>query len=121
MVEESGEVVRRRGRAEVVRLASLYGTSGMRRSEFCRRHGMSLSTLSRHLKRQAEEPGHRARNEGLASRLVSVELAATLAPDAARKQAVVLTVLLSNGRRVEVGRGFDGETLAQVVDVLERL
>jgi len=33
----------------------------------------------------------------------------------------VLTVLLSNGRRVEVGRGFDAETLARLVTVLERL
>jgi len=35
--------------------------------------------------------------------------------------AVTLTVLLSNRRRVEVGRGFDAETLAQLVTVLERL
>ena len=30
-------------------------------------------------------------------------------------------VLSINGRRVEVVRGFDGETLAQLVTVLERL
>jgi hypothetical protein len=32
-----------------------------------------------------------------------------------------LTVLLSNRRRVEVGRGFDAATLTQLVTVLERL
>jgi hypothetical protein len=32
-----------------------------------------------------------------------------------------LTVLLSNRRRVEVSRGFDAATLAQLVTVLERL
>jgi hypothetical protein len=32
-----------------------------------------------------------------------------------------LTVLLSNRRRVEVNRGFDAATLAQLVTVLERL
>jgi hypothetical protein len=32
----------------------------------------------------------------------------------------VLTVLLSNCRRVEVGRGFDSATLAQLVTELEQ-
>jgi hypothetical protein len=32
--------------------------------------------------------------------------------------AIVLSI---NGRRVEVGRGFDAATLAQLVTVLERL
>jgi hypothetical protein len=39
--------VGRRGRAEIERLAGLYLTSGMRRSEFCRSHGLGLSTLTR--------------------------------------------------------------------------
>jgi hypothetical protein len=30
-------------------------------------------------------------------------------------------VLLSNRRRVEVGRGFDAATLTQLITVLERL
>jgi hypothetical protein len=38
------------GRAEIERLAGLYQTSGMGRSEFCRSHGMALSTLNRYLK-----------------------------------------------------------------------
>ena len=46
MSGEFGAVVGRRGRAEIERLASLYGTSGMGRSEFCRSHGMALSTLN---------------------------------------------------------------------------
>jgi hypothetical protein len=33
----------------------------------------------------------------------------------------VLTVLLSNRRRVEVGGGFDAATLTQLITVLERL
>jgi len=49
MSGEFGAVVGRRGQAEIERLASLYGTSGMGRSEFCefcRSHGMALSTLN---------------------------------------------------------------------------
>ena len=58
MSGESGAVVGRRGRAEIERLAGLYRTSGMRRSEFCRSHGLGLSTLTRYLKRQKDrEPG----------------------------------------------------------------
>ena len=55
MAEESGVGVRRRGRQEVARLAGLYRKSGMGRSEFCRSHGMALSTLARHLKKQSGE------------------------------------------------------------------
>jgi hypothetical protein len=40
---------------------------------------------------------------------------------AAGKQPGPLTVLLSNGRKLEVGSGFDAETLAALVSVLERL
>jgi hypothetical protein len=32
-----------------------------------------------------------------------------------------LAVALPSGRRIEVGRGFDAPTLAQLLDVLERL
>jgi len=121
MVEESGEVVRRRGRAEVVRLASLYGTSGMRRSEFCRRHGMSLSTLNRNLKKQEKQQSRAGKRDVERSRLVTVELAAPVSAVATGELSGALTVLMTNGRRVEVGRGFDAETLAQLVTVLERL
>ena len=52
MSGEFGAVVGRRSRAEIERLAGLYRTSGMGRSEFCRSHGMPVSTLNRHLKKQ---------------------------------------------------------------------
>jgi hypothetical protein len=37
---------RRRTRQEVQRLVGEFGTSGLSRGEFCRIHGMTLSTLS---------------------------------------------------------------------------
>jgi len=109
MVEETGVVVRRRSRAETARIAGLFQSSGMGRQEFCESHGLSLSTLSRHLRKQFQEQT----GSGGESRLVAVELA--------RPAAGVLTVMLRNGRRVEIGRGFDAGTLAQLVDVLERV
>jgi hypothetical protein len=116
MAEESGVVVRRRSRAEIARLAGLYGTSGMGRSEFCRSHGISLSTLSRHLKKPCGGLGHKE-----PSRLVPVELGVPSSCDMNRKPASALTVLLSKGRRLEVNCGFDGKTLAQLVTLLESL
>ena len=76
---------------------------------------MALSTLDRHLKKQSQQ------QSGNGNRLVAVELAKPVAGDDAGKAGGILTVLLSNGRRVEVGRGFDAGTLAQLVEVLERM
>ena len=121
MSEESGVVVGRRGRAEIERLAGLYLTSGMRRSEFCRSHGLGLSTLTRYLKKQRNRQISSGSNGVEQSRLVAVELAGPVATVSTDEVPGVLTVLLSNRRRVEVGRGFDAETLAQLVTVLERL
>ncbi len=120
MSVESG-AVGRRGRAEIERLAGLYRTSGMRRSEFCRSHGLGLSTLTRYLKRQKDRENSAGSNEVEQGRLVAVELAVPMATTSAGASPGALTVLLSNRRRVEVGRGFDAATLAQLVTVLERL
>ena len=122
MAEESGVVVRRRGRQEIARLAALYRKSGMGRSEFCRIHGMALSTLVRYLKKQSAEQRLSANAAATGeSRLIAVELSAMSASAATGKQHSPLTVLLSNGRRVEVGSGFDAETLVDLVSVLEKL
>jgi hypothetical protein len=118
----SGEavVVHRRGRAEIARVASLYQASGLGRSEFCRRHGLALSTLNRHLKKQQQQE-HRG-NAGVGrSPLVEVKLAAAVSPACTVDRPGSLMLLLSNGRRVEVGDGFDDETLRRLVVVLERL
>jgi hypothetical protein len=50
-----------------------------------------------------------------------VEVAAPVASIAADKVSAAAIVLLIHGRRVEVGRGFDAETLSQLVTVLERI
>ena len=50
--DERITVHRRRTRAEVVQLVAEFVDSGMRRSEFCRSRGLSLSTLDRHLRKR---------------------------------------------------------------------
>jgi hypothetical protein len=80
-----------------------------------------LSTLSRYLKRQKDREISAGSNEVEQSHLVAVELAGPLATVSVDESPGALTVLLSNRRRVEVGRGFDAATLAQLVTVLEAL
>ena len=120
MSGEAGVVVRRRGRAEIARVASSYRASGLGRSEFCRRHGLALSTLNRHLQRQFEEDARRDSDVVGQGALVEVKLAEVVSPVSSLDRAASLRVLLSNGRRVEVGDGFDDETLRRLVAVLER-
>jgi transposase-like protein len=114
-------LVGRRSRAEIERLVALYGSSGMGRMEFCRSHGLALSTLGRHMRKQRSKHSE-SRSKGVEQgRLVPVEVAAPVASIAAGKVSAAAIVLSINGRRVEVGSGFDAATLAQLVTVLERL
>jgi hypothetical protein len=113
--------VGRRGRAEIEWLAGLYLTSGMRRSAFCRSHGLGLSTLTRYLKRQKDRERAGVGSGVAQGPLVAVELAVPMAATSVDELPGALTVLLSNRRRVEVGRGFDAATLTQLITVLERL
>lgn len=104
------EVRRRRSRAEVERLVAEYETSGLGRVEFCRRSGLSLSTLARYRKQRQQT--ETAPEGGW----VAVELG----PELAIGGSSGLTVALGSGRRIEVGRGFDTRTLSQLLNVLER-
>ena len=82
----------------------------MSREDFCRKYGLALSTLARYQRRreqgQDENPGP--------GRWLAVEL-----PGAHAAGASGLVVVLAGGRRIEVGRGFDAQTLQQLVSLLE--
>src|SRR5580692_4485931 len=69
---ESQEVSgrKRRSREEIQRLMMEFESSGLRQNEFCRKHGLALSTLQRQLKKRRLDQG-----EAKSSRLVAVELA----------------------------------------------
>ena len=92
-----------------------YEASGLSCIEFCRKQGLSLSlaTLARYRKRPAQDspaPGNR---------WVAVELSAGR-PALWGGANSGLAVALPGGLRIEVGRGFDASTLAQLLSVLER-
>ena len=107
--EQVGRPRRRRSRAQAEQLVAEYEASGIGQEEFCRQHGLALSTLARYRKWRQE------RGEAVGpGRWVAVELAGS--PQAG---ASGLAVVLAGGRRIEVGRGFDARTLEQLLRVLE--
>jgi hypothetical protein len=106
---------RRRSRAEVARLVAEFEASGLGRQEFCTKHGLSLSTLSRHRKRR------QLRSESATSgRLVAVEIAHAK-PSHVSPRTSEVVVLLSNERKIEVRGGFDPKVLQQLVRTLEQV
>ena len=98
----------RRTGKEVQRLVEEFISGGMRRSEFCRRRGLSPGTLRRRL-----EGGKQGARQ--TPRLVGVELEQKPA-----QKANAIEVVLARGRRVEVRPGFDATTLQALIAVLER-
>jgi len=113
--EQVSTAPRQRSRAEADQLAAEFETSGLSRREFCRTHGLNVSTLDIYRKRlrqaRSETPG--------ASRWVAVDVASAT-PAADRAATSGLAVVLAKGRRIEVERGFDTATLEQLLSVLER-
>ena len=93
---------RRRSRAEAEALAQEFEASGMTRQTFCADRGLSVAALDKYRKR------HSRRTVGSEGRLVAVEVMPEVS---AGKIGRVLCVELVNGRRIEVGSGFDAATL----------
>src|SRR5579863_3057433 len=88
----------RRTRAEVQQLVAEFVNSGMRRSEFCQRRGLSFSTLDRHLKKLRWK--RRRKPISSAGRLVPVELAARRSTKR-HEPSCGLAVVLPGGHRIE--------------------
>ena len=109
---------RRRSRAEAAQLVGEYEASGLSRVEFCRRHELALTTLTRHRRRRQQERGEAAGPR----RWVAVELSGSHHWAASEAEGALwarLAVVLSSGRRIEVGREFDAKTLEQLLHLLE--
>ena len=76
MDTESGVVVRRRrNREEVEQLVIGYRSSQVPRKEYCRLHGIGLSTLDRYLHQWHKQWSHGGKEVAAKGRLVTVELA----------------------------------------------
>ena len=101
---------RRRSREEANRLAAECEGSGLSQREFCAERGVPLKTLVRYLARYRRE-----QRNNKTPRWVAVEVAAK------RGDGAELSIVLTSGRRIEVSRGFDVETLRRVVVALEQV
>ena len=101
---------RRRSRAEANQLAIECEASGLSQREFCEQRGVPLKTLARYLTRHRREQSGKKRMP----QWVAVEVAAK------RGDPAELSIILAGGRRIEVRRGFDAETLRRLVAALER-
>jgi hypothetical protein len=104
----------RRSREEIERLVVDFEASGMRPSEYCRKHGLPTSTLQRHRKRQRVGSAEVKSDE-----LVPVAADGTDRNEN-RQDACGLAVVLSSGWRIEVRPNFDPSTLERLVSLLER-
>ena len=101
---------RHRSRAEAEQIAVEYEGSGLSREEFCQRNGVAMKTLARYVSRHRQATAQKPASQ----RLVAVEVATE------HGWAKELVVVLCNGRRIEVKRGFDPATLRQLVATLEQ-
>jgi hypothetical protein len=109
---------RRRTREEVSRLVSEFEASGLPRGEFCRRQGLTPSTLRRRLNKERLVQG----TSEAGVRLLAVKVNGAHGP--AKPQAgpaAALEVMLASGRRIGVAPAFDGATLSRLVRLLEEL
>lgn len=106
---------RRRSRAEVEQLVTEYESSGLAQQEFCKQHGLSLSTLLRHRKRR-QMALQNAADGGF------IPVSISMAPQCGgRGQGGELLVWLLSGRKIEVRGGLDPKALEQLVRVLEHV
>jgi len=115
---EIGEISvrKRRSRQEIQRLVAEFETSGLRRSGFCQKHHLALGTLQRGLRRRRRE----AQGQSEGKRLVEVKMAGMQCKGSGAGTCT-LAVVLAEGRRIEVGRDFDAETLARLIRTLEEI
>jgi transposase-like protein len=112
----------RRSRAEVAQIAASYAQSGLSRSEFCRQHVLSLSTLNKycpHARHRDALPSTSMTRNAAELSLAPVEFVEKSA--AHTSQHDPLLVELAGGRRIAVSAGFDAATLTRLIAVLEQV
>ena len=110
-MSEAGSVRRRRrSRVEVEKLVAEYEASGLTRDAFCQQRGLSVAALDKYRRRVQKW----ARSG--AGPMLPVEVVLSRAQGGNS----VLVVESRSGRRIEVGRGFDGETLERLLTILDK-
>src|ERR1700739_733651 len=116
-MSEAGSVRRRRSRVEVERLVAEYEASGLTRDVFCQQRGLSVAALDKYRRRVQKW----ARSGAGPMLPVGVGLSTAQDSSCAAGGAGVLVVASRSGRRIEVGRGFDAETLQRLLTIVDKV
>jgi hypothetical protein len=98
----------------VEKLVAEHEASGLTRDVFCQQRGLSVVTLDKYRRRVQKW----ARSG--AGPMLPVEVVLSTGSNCAARGCCVLVVESRNGRRIEVGRGFDAETLERLLPILDK-
>jgi hypothetical protein len=101
----------------VEKLVAEYEASGLTRDVFCQQRGLSVVTLDKYRRRVQKW----ARSGAGPMLPVEVVLSTAQGSSCPARGASVLVVSSRNGRRIEVGRGFDAETLERLRTILDKV
>ena len=113
-MSEVAVVRKRRSRVEVEKLVAEFEASGLRRDGFCQQHGLSVAALDKY--RQRVQKWARSG----AGPMLPVEVVLSTG-QGSRRGDCALVVESRSGRRIEVCRGFDAETLERLVTLLDKV
>lgn len=114
-----GRLLRRRSRAEADRLVSEFERSGQRRKEFCAAHGLAVHTLDAWRRRVAQS--------GAEEKIVPVEIVADRVVSAGWGRtgrgawSGQFRIILAEGLRIEIERGFDTSELRRLIAALHEV
>jgi hypothetical protein len=98
----------------VEKLVAEHEASGLTRDVFCQQRGLSVVTLDKYRRRVQKW----ARSG--AGPMLPVEVVLSTGSNCAAGGYGVLVVESRSGRRIEVGRGFDAETLERLLTILDK-
>jgi hypothetical protein len=113
-MSEAGSVRKRRSRVEVEKLVAEYEASGLTRDVFCQQRGLSVVTLDKYRRRVQKW----ARSG--AGPMLPVDVVSSTGSNCAARGYGALVVGSRSGRCIEVGRGFDAETLERLLTILDK-
>ena len=126
---ETPVIRRRRSRSEVLDLIRSFEQSGQSLREFCRRHGLSKSTLSNMLHRYGSSVVNSVCSTAVVDQQLSsdvatvsfapVEIVASRSAESTER-ASSLVVELQHGVRVHLDRNFDEVLFARLLAVLNK-
>lgn len=99
------------------KLVAEYEASGLTRDVFCQQRGLSVAVLDKYRRRVQKW----ARSGAGPMLPVEVVLSTAQGSNCAARSYGVLVVASRSGRRIEVGRGFDAETLERLLTILDKV